>query len=106
MLSQIKHGQLLQYADDSARLCSSANPRDVHRLLSEDLLCLSHWISQSKMLFNIEKSSVMWFRPRPLINSPLEDIVVDGMCTCLNTVKPRSILGLHLMTCCNGHTIP
>ena len=85
-------GSLIQYADDTALLCSGANPRDVHQLLSEDLFCLanSHWISQSKMRLNIEKSSVMWFRPRSLINSPLEDIVVNG--TCLNTVKTQKYL--------------
>ena len=103
MPSQIKHGQLLQYADDTALLCSGANSGEVHRLLSEDLLCLTHWISRSKMHLNIEKSSVMWFRPRSLVNSSLEDIVVDG--TCLNTVKTRNILGLLLMTRCNGHNI-
>ena len=61
MPSQIKHGRLLQYADDTVLLCSGANPRDVHWLLSEDLFCLTRWISQSKMRLNIEKSSVMWF---------------------------------------------
>ena len=49
MPSQIKHGQLLQYADDTALLRSGATPGDVHRLLSEDLLCFS-W---SKMRLNI-----------------------------------------------------
>ena len=43
------------------------------------------------MRLNIEKSSVMWFRPRSLVNSPLEDIV-DG--TCLNTVKTQKYLGI------------
>ena len=38
----IKHGRLLQYADDTALLCLDATPGDVHRLLSEDLLCLTH----------------------------------------------------------------
>ena len=96
MPSQVKHGRLLQYtdarADDTALLCSDASARDVHQMLSEDLLCLTHWISQSKMWLNLEKSSVMWFRPRSLINSPLEDIVVDD--TCLNTVKTQKYLGI------------
>ena len=89
MLSQIN---FLQYADDTALLYSGTTPGDVHRLLSEDLSCLTHWISQSKMRLNIEKSSVMWFQPRSLVNSPLEDIVVDG--TCLNTVKTQKYLGI------------
>lgn len=89
---QIKHGQLLQYADDTALLCSGPTPEDVHRLLSEDLLCLTHWISQSKMRLNIEKSSVMWFRPRSLADSSLEDVVVDG--TCLNVVRSQKYLGI------------
>ena len=92
MPSQIKHDQLLQYADDTALLCLGTTPGDVHQLLSEDLLCLTRWISWSKMCLNIEKSSVMWFQPRSLVNSPLEDIVVDG--TCLNTVKTQKYLGI------------
>ena len=92
MPSQIKHGRLLQYTDDTALLCSGATPGDVHWLLSEDLLCLTHWISWSKIHLNIEKSSVMWFQPRYLVNYPLEDIVVDG--TCLNTVKIQKYLGI------------
>ena len=76
---------------NTALLCSGATPGDVHQLLSEDLLCLTHWISRSKMCLNIEKSSVMWFRPRSLVNFPLENIVVDG--TCLNTVKTQKYLG-------------
>ena len=92
MPSQIKYGWLLQYTDDTGLLCSGTTSGDVHRLLSEDLLCLTHLISRSKMCLNIEKSSVMWFRPRSLVNSPLEDIVVDG--TCLNTVKTQKYLGI------------
>ena len=99
MPSQVKHGWLLQYADDTALLCSGANPRDVvHRMLSEDLLCLTRWISQSKMWLNLEKSSVMWFRPRSLINSALEDIVVDG--TCLNAVITQKYLWIQHTSLC------
>ena len=44
------------------------------------------------MCSNIEKSSVMWFQPRSLASSALEDIVIDG--TCLNTVKTQKYLGI------------
>ena len=45
-----------------------------------------------KMRLNTEKSSVMWFCPKSLVNSPLEDVVVDD--TCLNTVKCQKYLGI------------
>ena len=53
MPSQIKHGWLLQYADDTALLCLGATPGDVHWLLSEDLLRLTYWISWSKIRLNM-----------------------------------------------------
>ena len=61
MPSQIKNGWLLQYADDTALLCSAATTEANHQLLSEDLLHLMCWITQSKLRLSIEKSSVMWF---------------------------------------------
>lgn len=42
------------------------------------------------MRISIERSSVMWFRPRSQASSALEDIVIDG--TCLNIVKAQKYL--------------
>ena len=66
MPSQVSHGKLLQYADDTALdlICSGTDFAEVHRCLTEDLQSLSAWITQSKMKLNMAKSSVMWFRPK------------------------------------------
>ena len=64
MPSQVSHGRLLQYADDTALICSGIDLAEVHRGLTEDLQSLSAWIAQSKMKLNIAKSSVMWFKPK------------------------------------------
>ena len=41
MPSQFKHGKLLQYADDTALICSGASTEIVHQCLTEDLKSLS-----------------------------------------------------------------
>ena len=58
---KLNHGKLLQYADDTALICSGTDFAEVHRCLTEDLHSLSTWLTQSKMKLNIAKSSVMWF---------------------------------------------
>ena len=57
--SQVSHRKLLQYAYDTALICSGTNFAEVHQCLTEDLQSLSAWITQSKMKVNIAKSTVM-----------------------------------------------
>ena len=61
MSSQVIHGKLLQYADDTALICTGPSLEIVRECLSQDLSHLLSWIKQSKMRFNTKKSSVMWF---------------------------------------------
>jgi len=58
------HGKLLQYADDTALICTSSTVDQVYEFLSQDLSYLLVCIKQSKMQLNIRESSVMWFKPR------------------------------------------
>jgi len=74
MPSQVKHGKLLQYADDTALICSGTSVDDVHKCLTEDLQSLCLWIKQSKMKLNIAKSSVMWFTPKVAANEPSSSV--------------------------------
>ena len=90
--SQITGGTLLQYANDTALICSGSTLDVVHQCLSDDLSCLLSWVKQSKMQLNIEKSSIMWFRNRSLSHISPPDVVIDG--APLHTV---SILGLYLI---------
>ena len=53
---QVCHGKILQYADDTALICSGVDFPEVHQHLSEDLQSLYSWITQSKMKLNIAKS--------------------------------------------------
>ena len=92
MLSWVIHGKLLQYADDTALICSGVDQDVVHQYLSEDLKHLDVWIRQSKMQLNTDKSSVMWFRPQSSRNNSLPDVKVNN--TCLNNVKTQKYLGL------------
>ena len=57
--SQITGGTLLQYADDTALICSGSTLDVVHQCLSDNLSCLLSWVKQSKMQLNIEKSRIM-----------------------------------------------
>ena len=61
----IKHGKLIQYADDTVLICSGSHCQDVYQQLSEDLHLLFSWVESSKM------SSMMWFLPRSLSRSCL-----------------------------------
>ena len=53
--SQVTGRTLLQYADDTALICSGSTLDVVHQCLSDDLSCLLSWVRQSKMPLNIEK---------------------------------------------------
>ena len=92
MPSQIRHRKLLQYADDTALICSGINQDIAHQYLSEDLVQLAKWIEQSKMRLNTDKSSVMWFRPQSLVNTPPPDVKINDVC--LTHVKVQKYLGI------------
>ena len=84
----------MQYADDTCLICCGDTHHDVDRMLSKDLKSLSRWITNSKMLINVKKSSVMWFSVRPLGSVTLPSIYVDGhLLECVDTQK---YLGLHI----------
>ena len=58
--------------------CSGPTLNAVHQYLSDDLSRLLSWIKQSKMWLNIEKSSIMWFRPHLLSHLSPPDVAIDG----------------------------
>ena len=60
----VKHGILLQFADDTAVICSGINYSDVQRQMCENLQLISCFISESKMKLNVKKCNVMWFKPK------------------------------------------
>ena len=57
----VKHGILLQFADDTAVICSGINYSDVQRQMCENLQLISCFISENKMKLNVKKCNVMWF---------------------------------------------
>ena len=70
MPSQVRHGCLLQFADDTCLICAGNSPGVVARLLQDDLSVLSNWVALSKMKLNFDKSNVMWFNVKRLATSP------------------------------------
>ena len=60
MPSQVHNGKLLQYADDTALICTGEDYCKVHIHVTTDLQYISNWIKMQ----NIAKSSVMWFKPK------------------------------------------
>ena len=92
MPSQVSHGRLLQYADDTALICSGIDFAKAHRCLTEDLQSLSAWITQSKMKLNIAKSSVMWFRPKVSITEQIPAVYVGDIP--LKPVSTQKYLGV------------
>ena len=61
MPMQVSHGKLLQYADDTALICTGTSIGEVHQCLTDDLWSLSSWIKLSRMKLNVAKSRVIWF---------------------------------------------
>ena len=62
------------------------------QLLNADLHLLSDWVRNSKMQFNIKKSSVMWFSTKSC-NAVLQpQVLIDG--TPLSQVDKQKYLGV------------
>ena len=92
MAQHVKHGTLLQFADDTALICSGGDCYDVHRQISEDLLTVSNWIASSKMRLNVSKSNVMWFTPASLQTVCFPPVLIGD--TPLQRVTVQKYLGI------------
>ena len=92
MAQHVKHGTLLQFADDTALICSGGDCYDVHRQISEDLLTVSNWIVSSKMRLNVSKSNVMWFTPASLQTVCFPPVLIGD--TPLQRVTVQKYLGI------------
>ena len=49
-------------------------------------------IEQSRMRLNADKSSVMWFRPQSLVNTPPPDVKINDIC--LTHVKVQELFSM------------
>ena len=92
MPSQVSHGKLLQYADDTALICSGTDFAEVHRCITEDLHPLSAWLTQSKMKLNVAKSSVMWFGSKVSVTEQTPVVYVGDIP--LKPVSTQKYLGV------------
>ena len=92
MTQHVQHGTLLQFADDTAIICSGRDCHDVHRQISVDLLIVSNWIVSSKMKLNINKSSVMWFTSRSFSSTCLPPVSIGDII--LQRVTAQKYLGV------------
>ena len=68
------------------------SPTLVSQLLNADLHLLSDWIQNSKMQFNIKKSSVMWFSTKSCNAVVQPQVLIDG--TPLSEVDKQKYLGV------------
>ena len=91
MPSQVRHGCLLQFADDTCLICAGNSPGVVARLLQDDLSVLSNWVALSKMKLNFNKSNVMWFNVKRLATSP-PPILLNSVP--LSSVQKQKYLGV------------
>ena len=83
----VKHGCLLQFADDTC--LQGESPAIVGAHWNADLCLLSTWIHNSKML---KKSSVMWFSVRSRNNDAQPQILIDNVP--LSQVTKQKYLGV------------
>ena len=75
----VKQSCLLQFANDTCLICQGESPAIVGRHLNADLCLLSTWIHNSKMQFNLKKSSVMWFSARSQNTGAQPQILIDNV---------------------------
>ena len=88
----VKQSCLLQFADDTCLICQGKSPAIVGRHLNADLCLLSTWIHNSKMQFNLNKSSVMWFSARSQNTGAQPQILIDNVP--LSSVIKQKYLGV------------
>ena len=79
-------------ASDKATIYYGRLPTIVGELLSADLCSLSSWIRDSKMQFNIKKSSVMWFSTKSCSNVVQPQVFIDE--TPFSQVDKQKYLGV------------
>ena len=101
MPSQVQHGCLLQFADDTCLICVGDSPGAVAGMLQGDLCVLSHWVALSKMKLNFKKSNVMWFGVKRLAAS-LPSIMLDSVP--LSAVQKQKYLGVTFDTNLNWYS--
>ena len=89
---QISNGRLLQFADDTALICSGSSFGEVALCMNDQLVHLCGWITQSKMQLNCNKSSVMWFSMKPICTAALPTVSVNN--TVLKIVSHHKYLGV------------
>ena len=95
---QIFQGLLLQYADDTALICSGPTPAAAGIVMNSQLMLIQQWIVASKMKLNYSKSTDMWFKVcNRKQSSEFPDIVVDD--TALQVVTKQKYLGVILDNC-------
>ena len=89
---QVRHSCLLQFADDTCLICCGQSPTAVGQMLNADLCLLSNWIRNSKMQFNIKKSSVLWFSAKSCNAVVQPQVLIDE--TPLSQVDRQKYLGV------------
>ena len=77
MPNQVKHGILLQFADDTCLICCGESHTKTSMLLTEDLTSLSHWIVASRMQVNVDKSRFHCKRSKNIASFPR--VYLDGL---------------------------
>ena len=92
MPSVVRHCRLLQFADDTAVICSGANYDVVRDHLNSDMERLHAWITGSRMRLNAQKSSIMWFSSKRAADVSCLPISING--SPLHHVETQKYLGI------------
>lgn len=83
------------YADDTVIYFSNVNPTVVQYVLNDELLSLSHWMSQNKLYINCEKTVCMLMGTKLMLNKHNTLNLKLGGNT-INQVKNIKYLGMHI----------
>ena len=96
LMLEVEDTEIDIYADDSTNYVSGRNIDDINTQLNAQLIPLSNWISNNKMVLNLDKTDSMLFGTKHKVKSSrgLLNVQIDG-CT-IKPVDTHKLLGLHL----------
>ena len=95
--SVIEHGKVIMYADDTALMYSSSNPREIETCLNHDWDCVRKWLERNQLTLNTDKTCFMIFgTPQKLLNLQYTQIAIKVYNVPIKQVQSVKYLGVCL----------
>ena len=93
---EIHDTQLGIYADDSTNYVAAKSVTEINDKLNAQLVPISNWIDDNKMVLNVDKSEAMLFGTKCRIRKSRNQLCIGINDTKLKSVDTHKLLGIHL----------